>query len=148
MPQYEIMRRKQMVFLDPQKNYSDHNSAVMKTSTKFHVNQMNDLYGNSWTPSITHEWMDKWMDNAMPMISSKYIGLGQWDSECHSPFISAFNNKIQCSTVTRSIFSKILTIDTPYLAHEGEVWGVCCGSKIWFTFCHCYHSAICNTMIN
>ena len=28
----------------------------------------------------------------------------------------------------RSIFSQILTINTPYLAREGELWGVCC----WF----------------
>ena len=34
---------------------------------------------------------------------------------------------IQCNAgITRSIFSKILTIDTPQLTREGELWGVCC----------------------
>ena len=31
---------------------------------------------------------------------------------------------------------------------KGEIWSVCCDSKIRFTFCCCYHSAICNIMMN
>ena len=27
-------------------------------------------------------------------------------------------------------FLKMLTIDTPYLAHEGEVWGIYCEFKV------------------
>ena len=54
---------------------------------------------------------------------------------------------IQCSAViTQSIFSQILLINTQQLAGEGNEWVVCCGSYIWFTFCHCYGSVICNTM--
>ena len=45
---------------------------------------------------------------------------------------------------TRSIVSKVLTIDIPQLAREGEVWGVCCDFNNWFTFCHCYRSVVCN----
>ena len=30
----------------------------------------------------------------------------------------------------------------------GEVWGVCCDFRIWFTFCHCYRSVVCNIVIN
>ena len=52
------------------------------------------------------------------------------------------------TVIKRSIFSQILTIDTPYLAHKGEVWGVCCDSKILLTFCHCYRSAVCHIVIN
>ena len=38
---------------------------------------------------------------------------------------------VQCGAlITRSIFTEILTIDTPQLAREGEVWGVCCDSYI------------------
>ena len=55
------------------------------------------------------------------------------------------NPKLQRDAViTRSIFSTILKIDTPQLSHEGEMWGVCCDSKLWFAFCHCYRSATCN----
>ena len=34
------------------------------------------------------------------------------------------------------------------LARECEIWGVCCDYNIWFTFCHCYRSVVCNTVIN
>ena len=27
---------------------------------------------------------------------------------------------------------------------SSKIWGVCCDSTIRFTFCHCYHSVICN----
>ena len=38
--------------------------------------------------------------------------------------------KLQCDAgITRSIFSKILTIDTPWLA-----WGVCREANVWFMF--------------
>ena len=52
------------------------------------------------------------------------------------------------TVIKRSIFSQILTIDNPYLARKGEVWGVCCDSKILLTFCHCYRSAVCHIVIN
>ena len=42
---------------------------------------------------------------------------------------------IQCSAViTRSIFSQILTRDTPQLAREGEIWSVFCEFEVWFAF--------------
>ena len=48
------------------------------------------------------------------------------------------SEEIQCGAVImRSIVSKILTTGTSQLAREGELWGVCCDSNIWFTFCHC-----------
>ena len=56
---------------------------------------------------------------------------------------------VQCGAVlTRSISCQILTIDTPYLAREGEVWGVCCDSKVGFTFCRLYRSAAVNVVMN
>ena len=51
--------------------------------------------------------------------------------------------------ITPSIFSQILTTDTLYHACEGEIWGVCCDSNIWFNFCHCsccYRNAVCNIL--
>ena len=52
-------------------------------------------------------------------------------------------SKIQCGTViTRSIFSIILTIDTD------QLWGGCCDSNIWFTFCLWYRSVVGNIVIN
>ena len=50
---------------------------------------------------------------------------------------------MQCGAViTRLMFLKNFTIDTPYFSLMGEIWGVCCNFKLWFTFCHCYRSAI------
>ena len=43
-----------------------------------------------------------------------------------------------------SIFLKMLTIDTPYLAREGEIWGVCCEFKVWYMF---YVITVCNIVI-
>ena len=38
---------------------------------------------------------------------------------------------VQCGAVlTRSIFSQILTSDTPDLAHEGKIWDVCCDISV------------------
>ena len=57
--------------------------------------------------------------------------------------------KIQRDAVTtRSVFSNIFTIYTLHLTCEGEVWGVGCREVIiWYTFCHCHHSAACNIVI-
>ena len=84
-----------------------------------------------------------------------YLILLLWTS-CSSPscrchLIVAFRsvNTKQCGAViTWSIFLKIIIIDTPYLAHEGELLGVCCEFEVWFTFCCCNRSAVCNIMIN
>ena len=55
---------------------------------------------------------------------------------------------IMCGAVIgRSIFSQILTIDTPQLAHEDKVWRVCCVFEIWFMFYHCHRSTDGNIMI-
>ena len=57
-------------------------------------------------------------------------------------------HRIQCGAVIMwLIFSKILTVDTPLLTREGEVWDVCCDSDICFTFCHCYRSVVYNIVI-
>ena len=64
-------------------------------------------------------------------------------------FIQMLENHIQCdSVIARSIFSQILTIDTPYLAREDDLWGVCCDSNILLTFCHCYCGVVSNIVIN
>ena len=43
-----------------------------------------------------------------------------------------YNNEIQWDAViTLSIFAKILTMGTPYLAREGELWGAFCEYKLW-----------------
>ena len=42
------------------------------------------------------------------------------------------------AVITLSIFSQILTIDTPQLAREGELWGVCYEFEVWFKFCTCH----------
>ena len=56
---------------------------------------------------------------------------------------------IQCSAITMWwAFSQIHIIDTPYLAREGKVWGVCCEFEFWCTSCCCHHSAVHNIMIN
>ena len=36
------------------------------------------------------------------------------------------------SIIAHLIVFQILTIDTPYLTHEGELWGVVCEFKVWF----------------
>ena len=42
---------------------------------------------------------------------------------------------IQCGIIIMwSIFSKFLTVDTPELTCEGEIWDVCCEYKFLFTF--------------
>ena len=51
------------------------------------------------------------------------------------------------AVMIRWTYSKLLTMDTPQLALEGKIWGVCCVSKIWHTLCHCYRSAVCNIVI-
>ena len=57
--------------------------------------------------------------------------------------------RIECGDIMiRSVFSQILTTDTPQLAREGEGWCVCCEVKVWYTFCHCHRSAMCNIVIN
>ena len=50
--------------------------------------------------------------------------------------------------IIRSFFPQILTIDTPLIAREGEILGVCCDSDIWFTSRHCYRCVVCNIAIN
>ena len=42
------------------------------------------------------------------------------------------------------VFSKIFTIDTPYLTHEGEIWDVFFEYKTWLMFClgHCSDGCI------
>ena len=98
-----------------------------------------------------------------------FVRYGWWTCKLHGKCIITFNhsNEVQIiqyililfmmephicylkhsAVITLSIFSQILTIDfTPELACEGEVWVVCCNSKIWFTFCHRYH--VCNNMMN
>ena len=45
--------------------------------------------------------------------------------------------------LARSIFSKILTIATPYLARQGEVWRVYCVFSLWLIFCN----NMCNTVL-
>ena len=43
--------------------------------------------------------------------------------------------KIQCSAViVQTIFSQVLTNDTPYLAHEGELWGVFCELNLLLSY--------------
>ena len=59
--------------------------------------------------------------------------------------ISRHDIKLQCGAIiTRSIFSKILTIDIALLASEGEIWGV----SSEFTLCSMLHfnhySVLCN----
>ena len=52
------------------------------------------------------------------------------------------NNTVGCRYNTVDFFQN------PHNWREGELWGVCCDSDIWFTFCHCYRSVMCDIMIN
>ena len=53
-------------------------------------------------------------------------------------------NHIQCGAVTRSIFLQILTIDIPWLSHEGEPWGIFCESWLWHTSCFSHFCCVFN----
>ena len=75
---------------------------------------------------LTSEWMDPWD-----------AGLG------HNQSL----NTVWCCYNT-SIFSKILTLDTPYLTREGEVWSVFCESKIWFIFCVSQCNGVWNVILS
>ena len=45
-------------------------------------------------------------------------------------------SKLQCGAViTWSIFTRILTKDSPYFARKGEVWSVFCEFNLWCIFC-------------
>ena len=48
----------------------------------------------------------------------------------------------------QSIFSKIFTKDTPYLAHRGEVWDVFCGFSLWLIFCTTSCNGECNDLLD
>ena len=48
----------------------------------------------------------------------------------------------------RSIFAKIITIDTPQLAREGAIWSVYCVFEVWFMYYRYDHSADGNIMKN
>ena len=45
------------------------------------------------------------------------------------------------AVIMHPTFCKIFTI-------EDEIWGECCDSNIWFIFCHCCRSVVCNVVIN
>ena len=51
------------------------------------------------------------------------------------------------AVIRRSIFSKIITKDTPYIALMGELWVVFCGFKRTFIFCPSYRSDVYNIML-
>ena len=66
-------------------------------------------------------------------------------TRCAAKLIEFWHSHTQCDVViTRSISSQIHTIDTPQLAHEGEMWDAFCEPKVWFQFRHWHHSAVCN----
>ena len=88
---------------------------------------------------LTLSW--HYIDNLILFISS-------WDEKFEQlPPFHCEGITVRCH-YNMSTFFKIIILDTPYLAREGEVWGVCWLLKVWFTFCCCYRSTICNIMIN
>ena len=55
---------------------------------------------------------------------------------------NSHKNTVRCSYNAVFLKIKILIIDTPLLAREGELWGVCCEFEVWFKFCFCPHSGV------
>ena len=55
--------------------------------------------------------------------------------------------RLQCSDIiTLSIFTKIFIIDTPKLAHEGDISNVLCEFNLWFIICFSHRSDDWNIM--
>ena len=82
-----------------------------------------------WRWKFNH---DKFIRKHMPW-SDEYAIFEKsfWQTFKHAR-VNIINGKIQ-SSVTHSKFSPtwILTIDTPQLTHEGELWGLCPESQVW-----------------
>ena len=76
----------------------------------------------------------KWLKFAPNEIRTAYI----WDCLCYT---------VWCR------YNKVNFLPNPRNRHPiacpwGQGMGVCCDSSIWFTFCHCYRSIVCNIVIN
>ena len=55
---------------------------------------------------------------------------------------------MQCDVIiTRSIFSKVLTRETPYHVRDGQVWDVLSAFKSRLVFSCCDYSILCNILI-
>ena len=123
-------------------------STVLKiTTTQFRQIQINELthakhdlssipYSLHLYDSASRRWQLAWCSN----WSSSHRWLAQKEHLNTRPpareELAYHDMETQCGAVmTRSIFKKIFTKDTPLLALKGEVWVVFCGSSIWLIFC-------------
>ena len=97
----------------------------------------------NWSILLVTTTIEIHQDIQLPWTNATRTMIEGRSSQLHS--CGPRTEEIQRSAVVRqSVFSKIITISTPYLARAGEIWGVFCECKPWLMFClgHCSDECI------